>query len=37
MLFMLLKTKIVKGWFQEDKNDVDVDTTTSGTQTPLAC
>ena len=33
MLFMLLKTKIVKGWFQEDKNDMDVDTTTSGTQT----
>ena len=30
---MLLKTKIVKGWFQEDKNDMDVDTTTSGTQT----
>ena len=33
MLSMLLKTKIVKGWFQEDKNDMDVDTTTSGTQT----
>ena len=33
MLFMLLKTKTVKGWFQEDKNDMDVDITTSGTQT----
>ena len=33
MFFMLLNTKIVKGWLEEDEHDMDVDTATSGTQT----
>ena len=33
MFFMLLNTKIVKGWLEEDEHYMDVDTATSGTQT----
>ena len=33
MFFILLNTKTVKGWLQEDEYDMDVDIATSGTQT----